>query len=146
MRAIVLTLLCALSASAHAMRLAIPTSQLCGYADAVIVGEVTTLTPQWAAGQRGGIETLADIHVDRVVRGPALGDVRVRTMGGELGVFVQKAEESPELELDRRYLLLLSERPDGVYVVTGGEAGAFVVDTPQAEAAVIAELGACHAQ
>ncbi len=139
--------LCALAcgAQAHAMRVDVAPAELCRVSSLVVLGEVTTRTTAWT--QDGSLETVVDVAVSSVLRGPARSDVVVVTPGGQLGDLRQIVEDAARLALDTRYLLLLQALPDGRFVVTGGEAGAFAVragpSTDDGAAWARSLLGAC---
>jgi hypothetical protein len=126
-----------LSAPAFAFRLDVPLDQVCAASSLVVVGEVTTASSAWAPGQRAAIETWVDVAVERVAKGRLVSDsVLVRVPGGRIGDVALWVEDAPELEVDQRYLLLLTPTGDGSFVVTGGDVGSLPLraTTPTAEA------------
>jgi hypothetical protein len=133
--------------TAEAFRLAVPLSELCGLSTLVVVGEVTTLSSQWSSQAQGSLETMADVSVVQVLRGGPRSDVVITSPGGEMGDLVQTVEEAARLRVDVRYLLLLTARPHGSFVVTGGEAGAVPVPIGIADPVRWArqQVGACDA-
>lgn len=135
------------SDAGHALQLAIDRPTLCAHASAAIVGEVTSRQSQWSQGPIGGIETLFDISVERVVHGQAPVDLSVMVPGGNVDGIHQNVEDSAPLQIDRRYLLLIKLGEDGRYTVFGGQQGAFLFPRePQQEAEILATLGACDVQ
>jgi hypothetical protein len=136
------TLACA--AQARAMRVEVAPEELCRVSSHVVVGEVTTRTTEWT--QDGTLETVVDVAVASVLRGPPRADVVVVTPGGAVGELRQIVSEAAELALDTRYLLLLHERADGRFVVTGGEAGAFAIPAGEGDDWARSLLGACLAR
>ena len=136
------TLACA--GQARAMRVDVPTAELCRMSSHVVVGEVTTTATEWT--QEGSLETVVDVAVASVLRGPTVRDAMVVTPGGAIGDLRQIVEEAARLDVDTRYVLLLHERADGRFVVTGGEAGAFPIPVGAGDAWVRSLLGACLAR
>jgi hypothetical protein len=136
--------LLACAADARAMRVAVAPAELCRVSSHVVVGEVTTRSAAWT--ETGSLETVVDVAVSSVFAGAPRTDVVVVTPGGELGHLRQIVAESARLEVDTRYLLLLHERADGRFVVTGGEAGAFPMPAHAGDAWVRGLLGACLAR
>ena len=136
------TLACA--GQARAMRVDVPTAELCRVSSHVVIGEVTTSAVEWT--QEGSLETVVDVSVTSVLRGPSVQDVVVVTPGGAIGDLRQMVEEAARLDVDARYVLLLHQRTDGRFVVTGGEAGAFPVPAGAGDAWVRSLLGACLAR
>jgi hypothetical protein len=135
-------LLCAIDA--RAMRVEVAPAELCRVSSLVVVGEVTTRATQWT--QEGSLETVSDEAVSSVLVGAPRTDVAVVTAGGEMGELRQIVEDSAWLAVDTRYLLLLREQPDGRFVVTGGEAGAFAVPAQGGSAWAKKLLGSCLAR
>ncbi|MEL6342105.1 MAG: hypothetical protein AAFV53_03160 [Myxococcota bacterium] len=133
--------------SAQAMQLDIDRPTLCAHATAAIIGEVTTRQSQWSQGSLGGIETVFDVSVERVVFGAAPGDLSVVVPGGQIGDIHLNVEDAAPLQVDQRYLLLVKVADDGRrYIVFGGEQGATLLPhQPQLEAEAIASLGSCDA-
>ena len=136
------TLACA--GQARAMRVDVAPAELCRVSSHVVVGEVTTRTTQWT--QDGSLETVVDVAVASVLRGPPRADVVVITPGGAVGDLRQIVSDAAQLAVDTRYVLLLHERADGRFVVTGGEAGAFAIPAGEGEAWAQSLLGACLAR
>jgi hypothetical protein len=136
------TLACA--GPARAMRVDVAPEELCRVSTHVVVGEVTTRSTEWT--QSGSLETVVDVAVASVLRGAPRSDVVVVTPGGAVGELRQIVEDAAELALDTRYVLLLHERADGRFVVTGGEAGAFAIPAGEGEAWARSLLGACLAR
>jgi hypothetical protein len=138
--------LCALACAgqARAMRVDVAPAELCRVSSHAIIGEVTTRATQWT--QEGSLETVTDVTVTSVLRGPSRQDVVVVTPGGAIGELRQIVEDAATLAVDTRYLLLLHERADGRFVVTGGEAGAFAIPAGEGEAWARKLLGACLAR
>jgi hypothetical protein len=136
------TLACA--GQARAMRVDVPTAELCRLSSHVVVGEVTTAATEWT--QDGSFETVSDVAVTSVLRGPSVLDAVVVTPGGTIGDLRQTVEDAARLDVDMRYVLLLHERADGRFVVTGGEAGAFPIPAGAGDAWVRTLLGACLAR
>lgn len=136
------TLACA--GQARAMRVDVPTAELCRVSSHVVVGEVTTTATEWT--QEGSLETVVDVAVASVLRGPSVRDAVIVTPGGSIGELRQIVEEAARLDVDTRYVLLLHQKPDGRFVVTGGEAGAFQIPAGAGDAWVRSLLGACLAR
>ena len=136
------TLACA--GQARAMRIDVPTAELCRLSSHVVVGEVTTTATEWT--QEGSLETVVDVAVTSVLRGPSVQDLVLVTPGGAIGDLRQTIEDAARLDVDTRYVLLLHERADGTFVVTGGEAGAFPIPAGAGDAWVRSLLGACLAR
>jgi len=136
------TLACA--GQARAMRVDVPTAELCRVSSHVVVGEVTTSATQWT--QEGSLETVVDVAVTSVLRGTRVQDLVIVTPGGAIGDLRQIVEDAARLDVDARYVLLLHERTDGRFVVTGGEAGAFPIPEGAGEPWARSLLGACLAR
>jgi hypothetical protein len=136
------TLACA--GQARAMRVDVPTAELCRVSSHVVVGEVTTTASEWT--QEGSLETVVDVAVSSVLRGSPVQDAVVVTPGGAMGELRQIVEDAARLDVDTRYVLLLHERADGRFVVTGGEAGAFPIPAGAGDAWIRSLLGACLAR
>lgn len=137
-------------ASALAFQVPMPRPELCSHASLVVVGEVTGAQGQWSAGPAGGIETLADVAVERTLSGRAPASLTVTTPGGHVGDLWLTVEDAASFRTDQRYLLLLTER-DGAWRVVGGSAGIIPLKRTangagEDEAAAIASLGACLAR
>lgn len=136
------------ASSAHALQRPMSLGALCAHSESVVVGEVTGLEAIFAADGSGRIETWADVHVLRTLRGdPTVRDMRIVLPGGEAAGLRLTVEDSPRLQTDARYLLMLSPRqaPNGArdaWVVNGGEAGARPVQ--EVGAVGLADLGGCH--
>jgi hypothetical protein len=138
--------LCVLACAgkARAMRIDVAPAEVCRMSSLAVVGEVTTRTTVWT--QDGSLETVVDVAVSAVLKGAPRSDLVVVTPGGELGELRQIVEESARLTLDTRYLLLLHEQPDGRFVVTGGEGGAFAMPAGSTEAWARSLVGSCLAR
>lgn len=138
------------SGPAFGFAVPVPRSQLCAWSDLTVVVDVARQEVRWAQGPRGDLETVSDLVAVRVVHGVAPSDLFVRALGGALGGMVQRVEDSPQLEVGGRYLLMLRRASDGDgWTVVGGEAGAIQLERGQhrgeTETGAVASLGACHA-
>ena len=86
------------------------------------------------------------------VHGDAPDTVQLLLPGGTIGEIGMGQSDTPELELDRRYLLFVQQEPSG-WKVIGGEQGAILLEggvagvTGQGEAtdAAVASVDACVA-
>lgn len=142
-----LWMLLALESAGWAMQARIEPVELCERSELVVIGEITSFDARWAADKDGAIERVFDLSVERVLRGPTpQGPVRVIVPGGDLGANLRYiVEDSPELLVDHRYLLLLAPDADGWRVV-GLQQGAFPLDhAHKGDAALLASLGSCLA-
>lgn len=129
---------------AWAVRVYVPLPTLCAQAPVVAIGEVTAIEGRWRAGEPGGIESVVDVAITRVVRGSAPDAVTVVLPGGTVGRVTETISEAPRARVDARYLMLLAPGADG-YTLVGGADGLVPVPwTEGAEAAAIARLGGCH--
>lgn len=140
-------MLLALDGAGWAMQARIEPADLCERSQLAVIGEITSFDSRWAADKDGAIERVFDLSVERVLRGQAPdGPVRVIVPGGELGANLRYiVEDSPELLVDHRYLLLLAPEADGWRVV-GLQQGAFPLDHERkGDAALIASMGSCLA-
>ena len=130
---------------AHALGLAVPRAALCGMADLVVVGEVTSTEVQWRSGDHGGLETHVDVAVATTAHGRPVDHVENVAPGGRKDGVWQWVEDVPNLEVDHRYLFFLRAQSDGTYALIGADDSAvplrFGTDD---ESAAVASLGGCH--
>ena len=144
MRAVCVGLLAALlGGPAEAARLAVPLPELCAGSALVVLAEVTGSEPE--PTEQGLLLTSYDLAVIRVIRGELPAEPpRVIVPGGSDGEVRLLVSEAAKLQVDGRYLLLLSRRAQGGYLVRGGPDGAIPVAAGEEEAA-LARLGSCRA-
>ena len=133
-----------LALSASATRLAMDASELCSFADAVVLAEVTSREIRWSAGPDGGIETHVWLAVSASVRGEAPETVEVVYRGGEADGITQWVEHAPDLREDHQYLLLLG-RSEDAWSVIGGDADVWLVPDTNSRTTALASLGSCDA-
>ncbi len=144
MRAVGVGLLAALLGEpAHAARLSVPLPELCAESALVVLAEVTGSEAE--PTEQGLVLTSYDLAVLRVIRGELPAEPpRVVVPGGSVGGARLLVSEAATLQVDGRYLLLLSPRAQGGYKVRGGPDGAIPVAAGEEEAA-LARLGGCRA-
>lgn len=116
--------------------------------DRVVVAEVTGTEPRWAAGDRGGIETVVWLAVERTLAGPDADTVEIVVPSGRIGAHATGSSAAVDLTVDGRYLLLLSLDGDGVWRAFSPTA-AIRLKSPTAPGAatletVLADEGAGH--
>lgn len=111
-------------AAAFALTTTTDPADLCPLADAVVVAEATSAETEWAPGPRGDLRTRTWLAVSEVLRGSPGDTVELLAPGGTLQGLVQTVEDAARLQLDHRYVLLLT-RTDEAWRVTGGAAGVF---------------------
>lgn len=99
---------------------------LCALADAVAVVEVTSSETAWVEGPTGGLITRTWAAITQRVAGSVGDTAEIVSPGGTLGGVTQWVEDAPHLQIDHRYVLLLSRDGDH-WRVTGGEHGAWPV-------------------
>ena len=128
-----------------AMQVRLEPAALCERSTLVVVGEITGFEAYWTPA--GGVERLFDVAVESTHRGALPTEpLRVAVPGGRMGEVTQIVEDSPELLVDHRYLLLLAPADTGWRVV-GLQQGVFPLShEPGAEAVALAKLGACLAK
>jgi len=102
-----------------AMTLPATPAELCALAEVVVVAEVTSQETSWVPGTAGHLATRSWLHVDEVVRGEIAAPLSVVTAGGHLDGLTMTVEDEARLQLDRRYMLLLTRGPDAWRVVSG---------------------------
>ena len=95
-------------AAAHAVEPDRTLTEKMDAADLVVVAEVTSQEPRWMSGNRGGIETVVWLAVGETLRGTPRDTVEVVLPHGRIGAHATGSSAAPELQLDGRYLLLLS--------------------------------------
>ena len=141
-----LLLLALVGTPARAMRIPWSPQVRCDRAELVLAAEVTGLSPRWAEGVDGGIETVVDLHPLGLAKGRVGSELVLVLPGGRMGDIELWVEDVPSLALDQRYLLYLRVGPDGRHRVVGGEEGARRIDaTVVGPDPVVAALqGACH--
>ena len=115
----------ALGGPSLAMQLQMTPHQLCGLSDLVIIAEVTSSEAYWAAaGDEPLIETRLWLSMERAAAGQGPDTVELVVPGGTVGDDTMKHSETPELAIDRRYLLFLQRTEDGSFRQIGAEQGA----------------------
>ena len=122
----------------YALRRPTPVSALWARSELVVIGEITGKESVFADDGSGNIETWWDVSVlDRVSGGLVEENLRLATPGGELAGLRLEVAHSPALQVDQRYLLLLTRRADGVgWRLVGGESGAISLQDDAAPDAV----------
>lgn len=113
-------------AAAWALTTTTDPATLCALADAVVVAEVTSQETEWAPGPRGDLRTRSWAAVGEVLRGRPGDTVELLAPGGTLQGLVQTVEDAARLQVDHRYVLLLSREGDA-WRVTGGAYGAWAL-------------------
>lgn len=135
------------AAPAAALQLQLDRPTLCSLSDRVVVGEVTSDETFWT--EDGGIARRAWVAVQRDLRGDGEDTAELYLPGGEIGEFEHHVEDVPHLDIDGRYLLFLTDNPDGSYTVIGGHQGAVRVahsagGPGEAFLSVLASVGRCN--
>lgn len=118
-------------------------------ARAIAYGRVVALDAQWTE-DRGTIETIVTLEVERYLKGALGSTVRFRTPGGDLGRFRSIVVGAPEFAVDQRVVVFLGARgpsvpyvlglSQGVYRVVRGEDSGWVVTPPAMLAAASASV------
>lgn len=121
----------AIAGPSAAMQLELSRPELCGLAERVVIGEVTSGETLWAEGDTGGILRRVWLASERQLRGSGPDTVEIVLPGGTIGDVTHTVEDVPELDVDGRYLLFLSRNEAGSWQVIGGEQGAVRIQPPQ---------------
>jgi len=95
-------------------------------ASAIVRGRVAALDPQWTE-DRGTIETIVTLEVERYIKGAFGPALRFRVPGGDLGRFRSIVVGAPEFALDQRVVVFLGARGPSVPYVLGLSQGVFRV-------------------
>lgn len=128
-----------LAPAALAMAPPVPFVETCHLAPVIVVAEVTSTEVRW--NERGTLETWVDLAIASTFKGTLPADARIVLPGGVRGGFRYEVEDTPTLQADHRYLLLLRPRDAGGWAPFGGEAGVIALGW-QDDAAT--RLGGCH--
>jgi hypothetical protein len=84
-----------------------------------------------SAGGRGRrIVSYTHVHIDRVLDGKPVGEVWVRTLGGEVGDLGQRVDGEAVLVPGQSALMFLSARSDGTSGVVGMGQGHYPLEMP----------------
>lgn len=130
-RCALIPLVLLLAVPASAMQIEASRPELCSRADAVVIAEVTSYEVVWAEGDDGGILTRVWFAPTMTLHGDAPETVELLLPRGEIDGLRFEVEDTPERpDLDKRYLLFLSNGPDGTSFIVGGEAGAIRIADP----------------
>src|SRR6185295_16679047 len=97
-------------------------------ARAIVRGRVAALDPQWTE-DRGTIETIVTLEVERYIKGALAPTLRFRVPGGDLGRFRSIVVGAPEFAVDERVVVFLGARGPSVPFVLGLNQGVFRVVT-----------------
>lgn len=93
-----------------------------GAAPIIVIGTAGEGESFWSAtGQN--IHTLTSFHVEKVKRGEVASDIKIRTLGGTVGLLTQIIEPQPVFEAGERSRLFLHRLDNGNYKVFGGDQG-----------------------
>ena len=95
-------------------------------ARAVVRGRVAALDAQWTE-DRGTIETIVTLDVERYIKGALGPTLRFRVPGGDLGRFRSIVVGAPEFAVDERVVVFLGARGPSVPYVLGLSQGVFRV-------------------
>jgi hypothetical protein len=101
-------------------------SELSRDARAIVRGRVAALDPQWTE-DRGTIETIVTLEVERYIKGALGPTLRFRVPGGDLGRFRSIVVGAPEFAVDERVVVFLGARGPSVPYVLGLSQGVFRV-------------------
>jgi len=93
-------------------------------ARAIVRGRVAALDAQWT-DDRGSIETIVTLEVERYLKGALGAALRFRVPGGELGRFRSIVVGAPEFVLDQHVVVFLGARGPSVPFVLGFNQGVF---------------------
>jgi len=95
-------------------------------ARAIARGRVAALDPQWTE-DRGTIETIVTLEVERYIKGAFGPTLRFRVPGGDLGRFRSIVVGAPEFAVDEHVVVFLGARGPSVPYVLGLSQGVFRV-------------------
>ena len=95
-------------------------------ARAIVRGRVAALDAQWTE-DRGTIETIVTLEVERYIKGAFGPTLRFRVPGGDLGRFRSIVVGAPEFAVDERVVVFLGARGPSVPYVLGLSQGVFRV-------------------
>jgi hypothetical protein len=95
-------------------------------ARAIVRGRVAALDAQWTE-DRGTIETIVTLEVERYLKGALGPALRFRVPGGDLGRFRSIVVGAPEFAVDERVVVFLGARGPSVPHVLGLNQGVFRV-------------------
>ena len=93
-------------------------------ARAIARGRVAALDPQWTE-DRGTIETIVTLEVERYIKGALGPSLRFRVPGGDLGRFRSIVVGAPEFAVDEHVVVFLGARGPSVPYVLGLSQGVF---------------------
>jgi hypothetical protein len=93
-------------------------------AHAIVRGRVAALDAQWTE-DRGTIETIVTLEVERYIKGALGPTLRFRVPGGDLGRFRSIVVGAPEFAVDQRVVVFLGARGPSVPYVLGLSQGVF---------------------
>src|SRR3954454_1803985 len=91
---------------------------------AIARGRVVALDSQWTE-DRGTIETIVTLEVERYLKGSLGATLRFKVPGGELGRFRSVVVGAPEFAVDQRIVVFLGARGPSVPYVLGMSQGVF---------------------
>ena len=95
-------------------------------ARAIVRGRVAALDAQWTE-DRGTIETIVTLEVERYIKGALGPTLRFRVPGGDLGRFRSIVVGAPAFAVDERVVVFLGARGPSVPYVLGLSQGVFRV-------------------
>jgi hypothetical protein len=103
-------------------------------ARAIVRGRVAALDTQWTE-DRGTIETIVTLEVERYIKGALGQTLRFRVPGGDLGRFRSIVVGAPEFVVDERIVVFLGAHGPSVPYVLGLSQGVFRIVRAGADAA-----------
>jgi len=93
---------------------------------AIARGRVAAVDARWT-DDRGTIETIVTLEVERYLKGSFGPELRFRVPGGELGRFKSIVVGAPEFAVDQRVVVFLGARGPTVPFIVGFNQGVFRV-------------------
>ena len=103
-------------------------------ARAIVRGRVAALDTQWTE-DRGTIETIVTLEVERYIKGALGQTLRFRVPGGDFGRFRSIVVGAPEFVVDERIVVFLGAHGPSVPYVLGLSQGVFRIVRAGADAA-----------
>ncbi len=110
-------------------------------AQAIVLGRIVSLDPEWTEGRRG-IETLLTIDIEQTLKGSPRDSIVVRVPGGQMGPYLSVMPGAPRFTEGEDVVLFLAGAPSEVPHILALGQGVFRVvrDSDTGVRTVVPEL------
>lgn len=132
-----------LSPTTAAMERALDPDELCAAADHVVLAEATSAEVLW--GPDGLLYTRTWFTTLWTFKGHSISQFELLLPGGEVDGLTLAVSTAPRFEVERRYVLPLTDSPGGGHHLTWA-AGVVGADGLPTQPAALGALGVCHAR